>query len=104
MPAIRMFDAQVLRHAGERVNLGSGFGDGINAAPSEIRVAERRVDKDLPWRERADQFVEVKRNLVQPAGILREFGHVARLAPAAYRFPNLRIAAIVIGERIKAAA
>src|SRR2546425_861262 len=104
MSAIGMLDAQVLRHAVERVNLGSSFGDGINAAPFEIGVAERRIYKNLPWRERADEFVEVKRNFVQTSGILHELGHVARLAPAAFRFPNLRIATIIIGERIKAAA
>ena len=93
-----------MRHAVERVNLGSGFGDGIYAAPFEIRVAERRVDKNLSRCQRPDEFVEVKREFVQTSSILREPGHVARLAPAAFGFPNLRIAAIVIEKRIEAAA
>src|SRR5262245_64362167 len=104
MPAIGMFDAEVLRRPIQPVNRRRCPRNLVHAAPSEIRVAERRVDKNLSWRQRTDEFVEVERNFIQSSGILREPGHVTRLAPAAFRLPDRRIAAVVIDKRIEAAA
>src|SRR5437868_4914699 len=103
MSAVRMFNAQFLRCAVEFVNRRRCLHNRIHAAPFEIGVADRRVDKDAAWRERADQLVEIERNVVQTTGKLGELRHIARLAPATFRFPDFRIAAIIIRERVEAA-
>ncbi len=64
MPAIRMLSPEVPGHAIEPVNLRCGVDHRVHAASLEIRVTERRADKDVPGRQCADQFVKIERNIV----------------------------------------
>src|SRR5882762_7355110 len=103
MPAVGMLDAEIPRDV---IQLKDGFGgprDCLHAAPFEIGVAKRSVDEDVSRRQRADEFVKIKGNLVQSPRILAEPGHIPRLAPAAFGYPNSRIASVIIGERVEPA-
>ena len=50
------------------------------------------------------EFVEIERDRFQPADVIREARHVALLTPTALGLPDFRIAAVVVDERIQAAA
>src|SRR5258706_8599195 len=55
MPAIRMLRAEVLQRTVQSVNLRRGSHDFVHAAPFEICVPQRRVDKHGPWRQGPDE-------------------------------------------------
>src|SRR2546425_7792228 len=95
--AVRMLDLELLRDTIKPINRRGGLCDFIHAAPFEIRITQRRVDKYSTRGQRANQFMKVERDFAQAALIIQQPRHVT------FAGPTLDLSIHIIYKRIEAA-
>src|SRR2546427_7844944 len=79
--AVRMLDLELLRDTIKPINRRGGLYDFIHAAPFEIRITQRRVDKHSPWRQRSEEFMEVEWNFAWTVLIIGQPWYVTFAGP-----------------------
>src|SRR5690606_29248441 len=98
-----MFDLQAVGCLVEFKDGPGSSDDSVDTLRSKIAISLRGDDQRVPGSQRPNHLVKVKRDLFESTRVQGQTRHVSLLRPPLSRFPDGRIAVVIIHIGIKAA-